>query len=126
EARTQVDFLCRILPETTHRSLDVACGQGRHVLELLRRNHDAYGTDLSAVLLEKAGARQELANRLTRADMRALPFKSDSFDLITSFFTSFGYFDTDKDHFDLLREWARLLRPGGLLFIDYLNAPRLK
>jgi SAM-dependent methyltransferase len=37
-----------------------------------------------------------------RGDMRHLPFTDGSFDLVTSFFTSFGYFDSDDEDVKVL------------------------
>jgi SAM-dependent methyltransferase len=37
-------------------------------------------------------------------------------------FTSFGYFESDEENLAVLREAARVLRPGGVFLIDFLNA----
>ena len=56
--------------------------------------------------------------------MRALPFGSDSFDGLVNFFTSFGYFATEDENQRVVREMARVLRPGGVFLFDYLNVDR--
>jgi ubiquinone/menaquinone biosynthesis C-methylase UbiE len=53
--------------------------------------------------------------------MRSLPFPAGCFELITNFFTGFGYFETDQQHQQLLDEWARITTGGGYFFLDYLN-----
>ena len=60
--------------------------------------------------------------RLVQADMRRLPFRAASFDVVTSYFTSFGYFEHEDDDLGALREARRLLRAGGWYLLDFLNA----
>jgi SAM-dependent methyltransferase len=102
--------------------LDLACGGGRHLAELRKVNPQAFGIDLSASLL--ALAPPELRPWLLRADMRRLPVKPGLAG-ITLWFTPFGYFP-DAENEALLRALASLLRPGGVLLIDYLNAAELR
>jgi SAM-dependent methyltransferase len=55
------------------------------------------------------------------ADMRALPLRSASLDAVVSLSSSFGYLESDGDDLRVLREVARVLRPGGALLVDLLN-----
>jgi SAM-dependent methyltransferase len=52
--------------------------------------------------------------------MRRLPFRPGTFDVVASFFTSFGYFEEAEDRV-ALAEAARVLAPGGWHVLDYLN-----
>ena len=99
--------------------LDLACGSGRHLAALRRTNGLAFGLDLSRDLL--ALAPPELGPWLLRGDMRALPFRDRSLAGICLWFTPFGYF-SDEENRALLLRLRRLLRPGGVLVLDYLNA----
>ena len=111
------------------RVLDLACGAGRFVPALLDAGAaQVTGLDLSRDLLAVAGER--LASsvsagvvELIEGDMRAVPRAAGSFDVVTSFFTSFGYFDDDAENARVFDEVARLLRPGGWFVFDFLNAP---
>ncbi|HYC76806.1 MAG TPA: class I SAM-dependent methyltransferase [Planctomycetota bacterium] len=105
------------------RLLDAGCGDGRHLAAWGRRGVVACGVDLSPELLAVARARG--LRRLCRADVRALPFVDGAFDAVTSFFTSFGYFDDagDRRHF---AELARMLRRGGRLALDLPDRARLE
>lgn len=105
--------------------LDLACGPGRHLQALQSRGFRAFGLDLSLPLLREA---REMAPRapLVRGDMRVLPFQSGAFDAVTSFFTSFGYFDTEHEDRAVLADIRRVLRPGGHLLLDFLNADRVR
>ncbi len=123
-ARKEVEFAIkefRIGPDA--RVLDLACGAGRHQRALGPRCAWVVGLDLSGPLLRENKNSGEA--RLVRADMRALPFADGSFDVVTSFFTSFGYFDSDSDDLRVLAGVHRVLRPGGGYLLDYLYAPRV-
>lgn len=103
--------------------LDLACGDGRHLAALALRGLRAFGVDLSSVLLGRARSR---GLAVARADLRALPFLSGAFDHATCFFTSFGYFDTDEENVRVLREAARVLRPGGRFLLDVPDRAELE
>lgn len=107
--------------------LDLACGDGRHLRALARRGHRVVGLDLSMSLLARAD--DEGAGpgpRLVRGDMRALPFRDAAFGGVTSFFTSFGYFESPSEDTRVLREMRRVLRPGGPYLLDFLNADEVR
>ena len=123
EARQQVHFFreqCGALPGPV---LDLACGKGRHLDELRSAGYRAAGCDLSFTLL-RAGALEYGQLPVARADMRSLPFCSDSFAGLVNFFTSFGYFATEEENLQVVREMARVLRGGAPLLFDYLNLAR--
>lgn len=107
-----------------HRVLDVACGPGRHAAALGRRGARVTGLDLSMPLLSTA--RRRTTAPLVRGDMRALPFRSRIFDAVVNLFTSFGYFDLEEEHVRVVSEVARVLKPGGLFVLDFLNAPAVR
>jgi SAM-dependent methyltransferase len=101
--------------------LDLACGNGRYMRALARAGVDAYGVDLSEFLLGEAHGAGGLDGRLVRCDMRALPFRDGAFGAAINMFTSFGYFDADADNARVLHEVARVLRPGGVFVLDFIN-----
>lgn len=104
--------------------LDLACGAGRHACALAGRGARVTGYDLSHPLL--LAARTRYAGALIRGDMRSLALAAGSFDAVVNLFTSFGYFADDSEHEQVLREVARVLRPGGRFAFDFLNAPRVR
>ena len=125
EARRAVALLVRegaVKPGA--RILDLACGAGRHAVELAEQGARVTGLDLSAVLLK--AARSRWAGPLVRADMRYLPLRSGSFDSVLNLFTSFGYFSSDEESAGVLRDVARVLAPGGWFALDFLNAPAVR
>ena len=62
------------------------------------------------------------AAALARGDMRHLPFRAGAFDIVTSYFTSFGYFADELDDLRVLREVRRVLDAGGWFLLDFMNA----
>jgi len=104
--------------------LDLACGAGRHAAALERRGAAVVGLDLSMPLL--VSAQHRAAGALARGDMRALPFRAATFDAVLNLFTSFGYFEDDREHEQVLRDVARVLRPRGRFVLDFLNAPAVR
>jgi len=73
--------------------------------------------DYSRDLLARAKRRGHSDTlRYTRADMRSLPKRWTSrFDAVLNLFTSFGFFIDPADDVRVIREFARVLRPGGIL-----------
>lgn len=106
--------------------LDLACGGGRYMVSAGKRGMYTWGVDLSDFLLSEAAQRNELAGRLVRGDMRRLPFRDAIFGAVLNMFTSFGYFEVDMDNLLVLREVSRVLKGGGLLLMDYVNAQRAR
>jgi SAM-dependent methyltransferase len=124
EAGAQARFVTRALPVTPEwRILDVGCGAGRHLAWFRRHGFPhCLGLDLSLSLLRDARA---AGQAVARADMRRVPFRAGGFDLVTSFFTSFGYFATFEEDVEALAQMVSLLKPGGHLFLDLINKDHL-
>lgn len=101
--------------------LDLCCGMGRHSLALAEAGYEVTGVDLSEVLLREALKNDvEQQIKFVKADMRSLPI-TGQFDAIVNLFSSFGYFEKDEEHLQVLLEIKRLLTPGGKFIIDFLN-----
>jgi SAM-dependent methyltransferase len=103
--------------------LDVACGHGRHAIELAKRGHHVMGIDLSERFIERARQAAQL-NELTNAeflvgDMRESYFVN-RFDGAYSYFTSFGYFD-DSDNKRILESVTKALVKGGMFLLETVN-----
>lgn len=100
--------------------LDVACGRGRHSIQLASQGFDVTGIDLSidSILAAKENENDHL--HFFVHDMR-LPFWINYFNYAFNIFTSFGYFNTRREHENALRTIAQSLKPEGIFVIDYLN-----
>lgn len=99
------------------RVLDCPCGQGRHAHLLAEAGFRVDGLDYSSTLLKVATKRGSGPTlRYTKGDMRELPSKwTGRFDAVVNLFTSFGFFDSPRDDLVVLEEFARVLKPGGVL-----------
>jgi SAM-dependent methyltransferase len=125
EAERAIELIAANLPVgDVSTVLDLACGAGRHT-RILRERWWTVGLDLSMALL-KIARRESPDSPYVRADMRELPFADESFDLVVNLFTSFGYFEDDQDHMQVLSCVCASLRQGGTLVIDFLNASQVR
>lgn len=101
---------------------DVACGQGRYAKQLSKYADKVIGFDLSAPRIAAAKEKYESDKiQFYEHDMRT-PMHVNYFDYVFNFFTSFGYFNTYRDHKNAAQSLANALKPGGLLIVDYFNS----
>ncbi len=125
EASQFIDHILRVIhPKPHSKILDLACGKGRLSVQLAGRGFEVTGIDLAE---ENISYAQQFENeRLTffKHDMRE-PFRVNFFDYVFNFFTSFGYFEDDKDHLRTLKNVRKNLRNRGLFVLDYFNAPKV-
>lgn len=100
------------------RVLDVAAGTGASSIEFVRAGADVVAVDFSEGML-KEGRRRHPEIDFRQADAMNLPFEDNSFDAVT---TSFGL--RNIEDFDrALREFYRVLRPGGHLVVCEFSRP---
>ena len=118
--------ICQFLPDRPVTGLDTGCGTGRYtrlLRALLPDGSLLVASDVSAAMLAqlRAGNRgHALAVVPLLSAAEELPLRAASLDLVTAF--------NCVHHFDLgrfLADAARVLRPGGLLFI-YTRTPQQK
>ena len=112
-------FLVSRIPPGSH-VLDVATGTGAVAAELLRHGCTVVGLDQSAGML--AVARERLGGRveLVEASAESLPFEDAEFDALT-FTYLLRYVDEPGA---VLRELARVVRPGGTIASLEFGVPR--
>jgi len=107
-------------PPSDSKMLDVACGKGRHSIQLAEKGFDVTGIDLSEDSIREALKSEADNLHFYQHDMR-LPFWINYFDYAFNFFTSFGYFKTQREHDNSIRTISQALKNNGMLVLDYLN-----
>ncbi|MEX2640293.1 MAG: class I SAM-dependent methyltransferase [Balneolales bacterium] len=125
EANLLAELLTRIIPpENYNNVLDLACGRGRHSINMAKRGYMMTGVDLSeeSITIARSKAIKEDLREVAFVvgDMRE-PFP-DTFDAVVNLFTSFGYFGTDEQNSQVIGNVAGMLRENGVFVLDYLNA----
>jgi len=114
-----------------HQILDLCCGQGRHSLELASRGFThVTGLDYSDLLINlakerAAAARLESSVTFQQGDASSLPYEGHKFDIVMCLGNSFGYFHSINDDILVLKEIARVLKPGGRLVLDLADGDYL-
>jgi len=96
------------------RALDVACGTGNSALPLARLGAVVTGVDIASNLLEQArerAAKEGLAIQFDEGDAEQLTYADASFDVVVSMF---GAMFAPRPEL-VATEFARVLKPGGLL-----------
>lgn len=126
EAFLFVDALVDYLdPPASSVMLDLACGRGRHAVQLANRGFLVTGLDISPANVEYA---LQFANDRVdfhQHDMRN-PFRIRYYNYIFNFFTSFGYFTNDRDHEKTIQNVFQGLRTKGIFVLDFMNIYQVK
>ncbi|HEU5057504.1 MAG TPA: class I SAM-dependent methyltransferase [Kofleriaceae bacterium] len=128
--RQDVSFYRRLARELLGgpgRILELACGSGRVTTALLRDGHQVVGVDLSAPMLERAGARIARLGRSARAratlvegDVRELDLGA-RFPLVIMAFNSFEHLYTRVEVAACLERVRAHLEEGGRFAFDVQN-----
>jgi len=109
-----------IQPAPGSKMLDVACGKGRHSMLLSAKGFDVVGIDLSGDSINEALKNESNNLHFYQHDMR-LPFWINYFDYAFNFFTSFGYFKTQREHDNSIRTISSSIKLRGFFVMDFLN-----
>jgi cyclopropane fatty-acyl-phospholipid synthase-like methyltransferase len=127
EAHAFIDrLLDKLELQADDRVMDLACGKGRYSQYLAQKAlSEVVGVDLSSQSIEYARQFENEKLSFFRHDMR-LPFRINYFDYIFSFFTSFGYFERERDDFNTLRSITQGLKPQGVFVLDFFNSESVK
>jgi SAM-dependent methyltransferase len=113
-------FVERLAIPTGSRVLDVACGTGNTAIPLARSGCVVTGVDIATNLLEQArerAAAEGLSVQFDEGDAEQLPYADASFDAVV---TMFGAMFAPRPEM-VAKEFARVLRPGGLLAMANWN-----
>ncbi|MEJ7736525.1 MAG: class I SAM-dependent methyltransferase [Chitinophagaceae bacterium] len=100
--------------------LESACGKGKHSQLLASYGYDVTGIDLSFNGIDEALLSASETLHFFQHDLR-LPFWINYFHYAFNFFTRFGYFKSDREHYNAIRTIANSLKSNGMFVLDYLN-----
>jgi SAM-dependent methyltransferase len=116
--------LTMLRPQGGERILDLACGTGRHSLELVRQGFSVVGVEISPELVEiakKDAAEQGLEATFIEGDLRELDFEEE-FDIVLNLNDgAVGYFETDEENHRTFEVISRSLKQGGWNLIQVPN-----
>ena len=103
--------------------LDLGCGQGRHSLELAKRDFVVTALDRNPFFLDFVLKKSEELNveiLLVKSDMKTF-IQPEAFDLILNMGFSFGYFEEQSDNLQVLKNIHGSLRPTGACLFELLG-----
>jgi SAM-dependent methyltransferase len=103
-------FLRGIVPVPGSRTLEMGCGEGRVVRDLVAGGHKVVGIDMSPTLI-RAARRADRAGMYVRGDAAGLPFDDASFDLVVAYNSLMDF----EDMPGAVAEATRVLTSGGRL-----------
>jgi len=112
----------------TREILELACGTGRHALELEKFGYQITATDGSPDMLQVASDRAAKNGSkivFVASDMRNLQLPSKQYDAAICLFDSIGYLKTDDAVRNVLAEIWNYLRLGGLFIFEFWHAPAM-
>lgn len=125
QTMSQVDFLWDILLlEGKEKVLDLACGFGRHALELASRGCEVVGVDITTAYVEEAKKQAKekgLDAEFYCSDLRQLTYR-DYFDVVLNLADgAIGYLENDGENLKIFDVISSALKPGGKHVMDVCN-----
>jgi len=105
---------------TSGKLLDLGCGPGRYAIPFAKHGFAVTGVDRTRLLLdrgEKHAASAGVNVEWVHDDMRRF-VRPNTYDLVVSMFTSFGYFEDLKENRAVLENVWSSLAAGGILLMD--------
>ncbi|WP_457752908.1 class I SAM-dependent methyltransferase [Thermococcus sp.] len=123
----QKALLGKFLPIKSGKALDIGCGMGISTFALENLGFEVIGIDVQGELVEKA---REIAKELGYKtefrvmDAKKIDFPDESFDLVALLgnpLPHLSIYDFDK----IVQEAFRVLKPGGVLFLEYADWVKL-
>jgi len=111
-----------------HDVLELACGTGRHAVELEKFGYSVTATDRSPDMLQVArrrAAKNGSKIRFVPTDMQELDLPKKDWDAAMCLFDSIGYLKSDAAVTNALTAIRNHLRPNGLFIFEFWHAPAM-
>jgi D-alanine-D-alanine ligase len=116
--------------ELSENILDLCCGQGRHSIELAKRNYQFItGIDRSRYLIRLARSRAQMLGysiKFSEGEARKIRIPDQSMDCVMIMGNSFGYFEQENEDLKVLKEANRVLNEGGIIYLDITDGEWMK
>jgi ubiquinone/menaquinone biosynthesis C-methylase UbiE len=112
------EVIARLHAHSSRRIADIGCGTGILADRIKRelQTEEVFGVDMSRGMLDQARSRSDQVQWL-RGPAEQLPFGDAALDAVVTT-SAFHFFDQAA----ALREFSRVLRPGGLVAVAALSA----
>ena len=125
QTKQQADFIYAALQlGGRERVLDLACGFGRHALELARRGCEVVGVDITADFINEARKQakaQGVNAEFICADLRAINFRNE-FDVVLNLADgAIGYLESDPENLKIFDVISLALKRSGKHLMDICN-----
>jgi SAM-dependent methyltransferase len=125
QTKSQVDFIWNVLKlNGTERILDLACGFGRHSLELAKRGCSVVGIDITQEYINEAkrvAQNEKIDIAYFCKDIREVKYQ-DEFDVVLNMADgAIGYLENDEENEKIFETASNSLKKGGKHFIDICN-----
>lgn len=117
--RSRINKFASYLPPSAN-VLDIGCGDGSFLEELIRHGHHGYGTELAGRAAERAANVTDL--KLTIEPTSKDTFAPATFDAICLWHV-FEHLSNPRDTLACIRTW---LKPGGYLLLAFPNSESLQ
>lgn len=124
QLQKDVDFIIDAMElNKKDKIMDLACGHGRHAIELAKRDFNVDGLDFSDYLLKLAkeyAKQKNLKINFYKQNIHNINIKN-KYDKIFLFFSEFGLFNAER----VLKNISKILKINGLFLLDCDNIFRL-
>ena len=115
------NFVINLFKQTTSPViLDAGCGMGQRAAKYKNALQIGYvhGIDFSPKMIEYA-LKQDIDSVIC-SNIVNIPFENDKFDFVTCLFFVFCYLTSETERICALKEFYRILKPGGILCLDVI------
>ena len=128
--KDEIDFIIAIMELSgSERILDLACGFGRHAMELAKRGFSVVGVDITTEYINEArriSSLEKLNTEFICADLRDVSFKKE-FDVVLNMADgAIGYLENDEENLKIFDLIAASLKKNGKHFMNICNAEHAK
>ncbi|UCC16265.1 MAG: class I SAM-dependent methyltransferase, partial [Dehalococcoidales bacterium] len=126
DTKKEVDFLLDVMELSgSERILDLACGIGRHAIELSRRGFSVVGVDITHDYIEEAQRVADIEGLNTRficSDIRDITCEEEYDVVLNMADGAIGYLEDDDENLKIFNLIASSLKKGGKHFMHINNA----